>query len=137
CVFAGVFTSLNSLPVIALDRARGMYVAEGGATPFRWTSSQADFALAPHSGPTQAVVTLSITHWPRQAQLPVQIQSDVGALATVAIPAQARRIVALLPPGAATLRLHTAVARPRRGDWRWLGVQVLAVAATPSGLPLR
>ena len=106
-------------------------------TPFRWTSSQADFALAPHSGPTQVAITLSIAHWPRQAQLPVRIESDAGALATVAIPAQARRVLALLPPGAATLRLHTSVARPPGGDWRWLGVQVLAVAATPSGLPLQ
>jgi len=136
-VFAGVFASLNSQPVIALDRARGLYVAEGGATPFRWTSSQADFALAPRSGPTQIAVTLSTAHWPRQDALPVQIGSAAGALATVAIPAQARRILALLPPGAATLRLHTTVARPPGGDWRWLGVQVLAVDATPSGLPLR
>ena len=59
-VFAGAFAFLNSRPVIALDRARGLYVAEGGATPFRWTSSQADFALAPHSGPTQVAITLSI-----------------------------------------------------------------------------
>jgi 4-amino-4-deoxy-L-arabinose transferase-like glycosyltransferase len=134
-VFAGGFAFLNSWPVIALDRARGLYVAEGGATSFRWTSSQADFALAPHSGPTQVAVTLSIAHWPRQAQLPVRIASAAGDLATVAIPAQARRILTLLPPGAATLRLHTSVARPPGGDWRWLGVQVLAVEATPSGLP--
>jgi 4-amino-4-deoxy-L-arabinose transferase-like glycosyltransferase len=136
-VFVGGFAFQNSQPVIALDRARGMYVAEGGVTPFRWTGSQADFALTPHNGPTQVVVTLSIADWPRQAQLPVQIASDAGALATVAIPAQARRVLALLPPGAATLRLHTGVARPTNGDWRWLGVQVRAVAATPSGLPLR
>jgi 4-amino-4-deoxy-L-arabinose transferase-like glycosyltransferase len=134
-VFAGVFAFQNSQPVIALDRARGLYVAEGGATPFRWTSSQADFALAPHSGPTQVAVTLSIAHWPRQTQLPVMIESDAGALATVGILAQARRVLALLPPGAATLRLHTSVARPPGGDWRWLGAQVLAVEATPSGLP--
>ena len=136
-VFAGVFASLNSQPVIALDRARGLYVVEGGATPFRWTSSQADFALAPRSGPTQIAVTLSTAHWPRQDALPVQIGSATGALATVAIPAQARRILALLPPGASTLQLYTTVARPPGGDWRWLGVQVLAVDATPSGLPLR
>ncbi|MEO7912103.1 MAG: hypothetical protein ABIV47_20865, partial [Roseiflexaceae bacterium] len=137
CVFAGVLASLNGQPVIALDRAHGLYVAEGGATRFRWTSSQADFVLAPHSGATQVAVTLSIADWPRQMQLPVRIESDAGALATVAIPAQTRRILALLPPGAAMLRLHTTVARPPGGDWRWLGVQVLAVAATPSGLPLR
>ncbi len=134
-VFASAFVLLNSRPVIALDRARGLYVTEG-VTPFRWTSSQADFALVPHSGSTQVALTLSIAHWPRQAQLPVRIESDAGALATVAIPAQTRRILALLPPGAATLRLHTPVARPPGGDWRWLGVQVLAVAATPSGWPL-
>jgi len=133
-VFAITVALLNSRPFIALDRARGLYVAEG-VTPFRWTSSQADFALAPRSGPTQVVVTLSIAHWPRQAQLPVRIESDAGALATVAIPAQSRRVLALLPPGAATLRLHTGVARPPGGDWRWLGVQVLGVEATPSGLP--
>jgi 4-amino-4-deoxy-L-arabinose transferase-like glycosyltransferase len=136
-VFAGVFAALNSRPVIALDRGRGLYVAEGGTTPFRWTSSQADFALVPHSGATQVAITLSIADWPRQTQLPVRIEGDAGALATVAVPAQARRVLALLPPGAATLRLHTAVARPPGGDWRWLGVEVLAVAATPSGLPLR
>jgi 4-amino-4-deoxy-L-arabinose transferase-like glycosyltransferase len=136
-MFVGMFAYLNSLPVIALDRARGLYVAEGGATPFRWTSSQANFALAPHSGSTQVAVTLSIADWPRQAQLPVRIESDAGALATVAIPAQARRVLMLLPPGAATLRLHTSVARPPGGDWRWLGVQVLGVDALPSGLPLR
>src|SRR5438128_1629422 len=87
-VFAAVFAFQNSRPAIGLDRGRGMYVAEGDATPFRWTSSQADFALAPHSGPTQVAVTLSIVRWPRQAQLPVRIESDAGALATVAIPAQ-------------------------------------------------
>jgi len=134
-VFAAVFAFQNSRPVIALDRARGLYVAEGGATPFRWTSSQADFALAPYSGPTQVAVTLSTAYWPRQAQLPVRIESDAGVLATVAIPAQARRVLALLPAGAATLRLHTSVARPPGGDWRWLGVQLLRVEATPSGLP--
>jgi 4-amino-4-deoxy-L-arabinose transferase-like glycosyltransferase len=137
CTFAGVFATLNRRPVIALDRARGLYVAEGGAAPFRWTSSQADFALAPHSGATQVAITLSTADWPRQSQLPVRIESDVGALATVGVSAQARRILALLPPNTATLRLHTSVARPPGGDWRWLGVEVLAVAATPSGLPLR
>src|SRR6476469_8548462 len=71
--FAGGFVFQNSRPVIALDRARGLYVAEGGARPFRWTSSQADFALAPHSGPTQVAIMLSIVLWPRQAQLPVRI----------------------------------------------------------------
>src|SRR5215210_4712614 len=135
-VFAGVYVSLNNRPMIALDRAHGLYVTEGGAAPFRWTSSQADFALAPYSGATQIAITLSTADWPRQAQLPVRIGSDAGALATVAVSAQARRILALLPPGAATLRLHTSVARPLGGDWRWLGVQVLAVAATPSGFPL-
>ena len=103
-VFVGGFVFQNSRPTIALDRGRGMYVAEGGATPFRWTSSQADFALAPHSGPTQVALTLSIADWPRQAQLPVRIASDAGVLATVAIPAQPRRVLALLPP-----------ARPRCG----------------------
>src|SRR5215213_1038796 len=136
-VFAGVFVSLNSRPVIALDRAHGLYVTEGGAAPCRWTSSQADFALASFSGATQVAITLSTADWPRQAQLPVRIDSDAGALATVAVSAQARHILALLPPGAAMLRLHTSVARPPCGDWRWLGVEVLAVAATPSGLPLR
>jgi 4-amino-4-deoxy-L-arabinose transferase-like glycosyltransferase len=135
-VFAGVFAWLNSHPVIALDRARGLYVGEGDSIPFHWTSSQADFALAPHSGPTQVAMTLSIADWPRQEQLPVQIASNAGELATVAIPAQSRRVLALLPPGATLLRLHTSVARPPGGDWRWLGVQVLAVAATPSGVPL-
>ncbi|MDQ2997005.1 MAG: glycosyltransferase family 39 protein, partial [Chloroflexota bacterium] len=114
-----------------------LYVAEGGTAPFRWTSSQAAFALAPHSGATHVAITLSTADWPRQAQLPVRIESDAGALATVAVSAQARRILALLPPGTAMLRLHTSVARPPGGDWRWLGVEVLAVAATPSGLPLR
>jgi 4-amino-4-deoxy-L-arabinose transferase-like glycosyltransferase len=137
CVFAGVFVALNSRPVIALERGRGMYVSEGGATPFRWTSSQADFVLAPHNGPTQVAVTLSIADWPRQAQLPVRFESEAGVLATVDIPARPRHVLALLAPGTATLRLHTAVARPPGGDWRWLGVEVLAVAATPSGLPLR
>jgi 4-amino-4-deoxy-L-arabinose transferase-like glycosyltransferase len=135
-VFAAVFATLSSRPVIALDRGRGMYVAEGGAKPFRWTSSQADFTLAPHSGPTQIAITLSIADWPRQNMLPVQIESDAGVLAMVGVPAQARRVLALLPPGAATLRLHTSVARPPGGDWRWLGVEVLAVKATPNGLPL-
>src|SRR5689334_12872903 len=103
-VFASGFVFQNRRPVIALDQARGLYAAEGGTTPFRWTSSQADFRLAPHSGPTQVALTLSIADWPRQAQLPVRFESDSGTLATVAIPGQARRVLALLPPGASTLR---------------------------------
>src|SRR4051794_8569061 len=90
-VFAGAFALLNSQPVIALDQARGLYAAEGNPLPFRSTSSQAHFALAPHSGPTQVALTLSIADWPRQSQLPVRIASDAGTLATVAIPAQGRR----------------------------------------------
>src|SRR5512138_940960 len=66
-MFAGAFAFLSSRPAIGLDRGRGLYIAEGGATPFRWTSSQAEFALEPHSGSTRAAMTLSIADWPRQA----------------------------------------------------------------------
>ncbi|HJZ48995.1 MAG TPA: glycosyltransferase family 39 protein [Roseiflexaceae bacterium] len=135
-VFVGVFAFLNQRPAIALDQARGMYVAEGGTMRFRWTSSRAEFGLTPHSGLTRVTIVLSIADWPRQPQLPVRIESDTSTLATVTIPAQPRRVLALLPPGATALRLHTPVARPPGGDWRWLGVQVLGVDAQPTGLPL-
>src|SRR5262249_57197634 len=103
---------------------------------FRRTSARAGCGLTPHSGVTRVTIVLSIADWPRQPQLPVRIESDTSTLATVTIPAQPRRVLALLPPGATALRLHTPVARPPGGDWRWLGVQVLGVDAQPTGLPL-
>jgi 4-amino-4-deoxy-L-arabinose transferase-like glycosyltransferase len=135
-VFGGVFAFLSSQPAITLDRARGLYMEEGGDTPFRWISSRAEFPLDPHSGPTELTLVLSIARWPRQPQIPVQLETDAGALGTVPIAEQSRHIYALIPPGATFMRINTAVARPP-GDWRWLGVQLLGIAATPSGWPLR
>jgi 4-amino-4-deoxy-L-arabinose transferase-like glycosyltransferase len=135
CAFWVTFALVTQQPVVARDRARGLYSVEGGAASFRWTSSQAEFALSPHTGPTRLTMTLGIAGWPRKPELPVQLESDIGRLATVSVTAQSRQINILLPPGATFVRLHTPVARPTNGDWRWLGVQVFQVDAVPSGLP--
>ena len=102
---------------------------------FRWTSSRAEFALISHTGPAQIGLDLSIAGWPRQPELPVQVESDAGVLGTLLVTPQPRHFRFLLPPGATFLRLRVPVARSG-DDWRWLGVQVSSISATPSGLPL-
>ena len=131
-------TALMRQPVIALDRAAGLYQVEQGDSQFRWTSSQATFPLTPFSGPTQLDVHMSYPNWPgKPADTTITLETDTGMQTVANITAAQRHLQLLLPPGTSVLRLHTPVWRAPGGDWRWLGVQVLDVSATPSGLPLR
>jgi 4-amino-4-deoxy-L-arabinose transferase-like glycosyltransferase len=134
CVFVIAFGMLRQQPVVALDRASGLYREEGSPARFRWTSSLAEFSLMSHTGPTELTLDLSMAGWPRQPDVPVQFETDTGPIGTVVVAAPTRHIQMLLPPRATFLRLRTSVARPD-DDWRWLGVQVLSISARPTGLP--
>lgn len=133
CVFFATLTLLDRPPDALLAQGAGMYRAEGD---LRWTGSQAEFALAPHTGPTRLTLVLGFSSWPGRPATQVRLESDAGGLGAFTITAQRQHIQMLLPPGATFLRLHAALGRPP-GDWRWLGVQVLSIDAAPSGLPTR
>lgn len=137
-VFLVCLAALVRQPVVALDRAAGLYQVETGDSQFRWTSSQAAFPLIPFSGPTQLDIHVSYPNWPgKPADTTITLETDTGMQAVANITAEQRQIQLLLPPGTSLLRLHTPVWRAPGGDWRWLGVQVLHINATPSGLPLQ
>lgn len=141
CLAAGLwaagFAALTLRPQPLIDRARGLYAAEGEPKPFRWTSSRVEIPLDPRSGPTRADLALGTVIWPGRANYPLQFATDAGPLASVTISPQPRRYQLLLPPTANTLLLTTQVERPPGDGWRWLGAQLFAASAMPSGLPLR
>ena len=137
-VFLICLTALMRQPVVALNRAAGLYQAETGDSQFRWTSSQTTFPLTPFSGPTQLDLHVSYPNWPgKPAATTIALETDTGMQTVANVAAGQRHLQLLLPPGTSVLQLHTPVWRPPGGDWRWLGVQVLRVSATPSGLPLQ
>jgi hypothetical protein len=135
-IFWVTFVLVSRQPVINLDRANGLYPAERGDASFRWTSSQAEFPLSPHTGPTRLTLVLSTASLPRGMDLPVVVESDAGTVATVALATEPRTVPVVLAPGATFVRLRTSVSRPALDDWRWLGVQVLQLDATASGISL-
>lgn len=132
-VFCAALALLTRPSAPLLSAGTGMYAAEDS---LRWTGSQADFPLAPHSGPTVVDLALQFSSWPGRDTAQVWLESDAGALGEYRVTPQRQHLTILLPPGASFLRLRSTLGQPP-GDWRWLGVQVLSVAARPSGWPTR
>ncbi|HNP84812.1 MAG TPA: glycosyltransferase family 39 protein [Kouleothrix sp.] len=132
-VFAVALAWLSRPPTSLLAQGTGMYRNEGS---LRWTGSQAEFPLAPHSGPTIVHLVLQFSSWSGQASAQVQLESDAGAFGSYTITPARQHLNLLLPPGATFLRLRSTLGHPP-GDWRWLGVQVLAIDAQTSGWPTR
>ena len=128
------FGVLRAQPVVALDRAHGLYRQEGDAASFRWTSSTAEFPLMAYTGNTELRIQLGTAGWPELSEVPVQFETDSGPLGSVVVTTHPRQFQLLLPPRSTFLRLRAPVARPAE-DWRWLGVQVLSIRALPTGIP--
>lgn len=120
-----------------LDAGDGLYLGEQDATSaYRWTSSQATWAITPVSQASVATLTLSRTAWPGQQRTPVALGSEAGLLAQVAVGDAPRIIHMLLPAHSRQLVVGSDVTRPPGGDWRWLGVQVRQIEVRGYGLPL-
>jgi hypothetical protein len=136
-VWLAAFAALAARPAFDAADLRGAYANEAGARPFRWTGAQATAPLYPRSGPTYVDLDLGAGRWEGRAPQQVTLSTDTAPLASFAAPEQLRRYRLLLPPGAAALRIDTAVQRPPQGDPRWLGVQLFGLRAAPTGLPLR
>ncbi|KPV50637.1 hypothetical protein SE17_25760, partial [Kouleothrix aurantiaca] len=128
-VFCAALALLTRPAAPLLSAGTGMYAAEDA---LRWTGSQADFPLAPHSGPTVVDLALQFSSWPGRDAAQGWLESDAGTLGEYRVTPQRQHLTILLPPGASFLRLRSTLGQPP-GDWRWLGVQVLSIAARPSG----
>lgn len=133
-IWAGGAIWLLARPAIDVAQARGLYAAEGGARPFRWTDSEARLPLAVRDGPTEVRLTLGRVPWDGAQSLDARLGGG-GWRIPAKVGPQPRRYVLLLPPGAGEVVIQSPVARPP-SDWRWLGVQLYAAEARASGPPL-
>ncbi len=131
-----LLAALAARPTASPAESRGLYAAEGGPPPYRWTSNRVEVPIRARNGPTTIEVALGNSRWPGRAAPQVALATGAGPLATFPAPEQPRRYRFMLAPAASLLLIRTTIDLPPQ-DRRWLGVRLLGLDAAPSGLPLR
>ncbi|GAB4155892.1 MAG: hypothetical protein Fur005_08750 [Roseiflexaceae bacterium] len=113
----------------------GIFAPDGEA-PFRWTSSEVHFDLAPLSPVTRVELTLAAGGWPDRPAPEAALQVAGWPRAPLGLAEQPRRFMLLAPATAPDLVLAARADKAPGADPRYLGVRLYDAAARPLGQPI-
>lgn len=128
-------SSLSDTPLNLISSTRGLYAPEPGAD-FAWTTSQLSFPIPLRAGPSQLQLRLSAGLWPGRQPAHVSLSNNRQIIAQWTAAEQPRQYLLLLPACSSQLTLQSDVARPERGDPRFLGLRLYTVNLRASGFDL-